>query len=132
MYNCTFSAFFCTRETNGCFHFDMYFWLVTMVSQHMMASVCFLMHSCSRRWQSSSEKTDGNRGWKKPSIINTQFINQQMLLKNKHRVELHYAVCLIPPLFLTEQLERRTHIHSSSSVWAIFYTLNSLIHFTFI
>lgn len=60
----TFSAFFWTSEANGCFHFEMYFWLVTMVSQQIMASVCFLTHSWRRRWQSSSEKMDGKKGWK--------------------------------------------------------------------
>lgn len=60
----TFSAFFWTSEANGCFHLEMYFWLVTMVSQQIMASVCFLTHSWRRRWQSSSEKIDGKKGCK--------------------------------------------------------------------
>lgn len=60
----TFSAFFWTSEANGCFHLEMYFWLVTMVSQQIMASVCFLTHSWRRRWQSSSEKMDGKKGCK--------------------------------------------------------------------
>lgn len=80
--NVTFSAFFWTSEANGCFHLEMYFWLVTMVSQQIMASVCFLTHSWRRRWQSSSEKMDGKKGCKVKTIEAFKIIDLSGDFKN--------------------------------------------------
>lgn len=102
----TFSAFFWTSEANGCFHLEMYFWLVTMVSQQIMASVCFLTHSWRRRWQSSSEKMDGKKGCKakKMEAYKIIYLSESMQRSYKLSSQRSYRVVKIHADYSTDSL----------------------------